>query len=165
MIRIHVRALMVVLLFTLPLLPSLANDYENALKGVDEFHAVFDYTHGGAEEANIILRAIDEVDDGQEVTSMPGESQLVIVFHDAAVRLLTKEQGEHSDAEWAEVQKFQKSLKEMKEAGVAMEVCQFALDVYGIDSDAVIPEIDQVPNGFVSVIGYQEQGYALVRIP
>jgi len=37
--------------------------------------------------------------------------------------------------------------------------------VMEVDPKTVIPEIDLVDNGFVSVIGYQMQGYAVVRIP
>jgi len=35
----------------------------------------------------------------------------------------------------------------------------------GVDEAMIIPEVDPVDNGFVSVIGYQMQGYAVVRIP
>jgi hypothetical protein len=35
----------------------------------------------------------------------------------------------------------------------------------GVDKAKIMPEIDQVGNGFVSVIGYQMQDYAVVRIP
>jgi uncharacterized protein len=31
-----------------------------------------------------------------------------------------------------------------------------------IDPDSILPEINQVGNGWISVIGYQQQGYALV---
>lgn len=165
MIRTNVRIVIAALLITFAATSSLAGDYDNALRGVNEFDAVFDYTNGDPKEANIILTAIDQVDDGQEVKSMPNKAKLAIVYHDAAVHLLTTHQGAHADAEWAEVQTFQKALASMKEAGVTIEVCQFALDVFGIDRSTVIPEVDQVPNGFVSVIGYQKQGYALVRIP
>ena len=165
MIYPHVRIFIGLLVVALTAMPSLAGDYDNALKGVKKFDAVFDFTHGDPEVANILLTAIDQVDDSQEVESLPNAPKLAIVFHDAAVHLLSTDRGKYDDAEWAEVQKFQNALKEMKERGVTMEVCQFALDVFGVDRGTVIPVIDQVPNGFVSVIGYQEQGYALVRIP
>ncbi|MBK1732544.1 DsrE family protein [Thiococcus pfennigii] len=165
MIHPYGRIFTALIVVALTAMPSLAGDYGNALKGVTKFDAVFDFTHGDPEDANVILTAIDQVDDGPEVAAMPNAPRLAIVFHDAAVHLLSTEQGSHDDAAWGEVQKFQKALKDMKEKGVTMEVCQFALDVFGIDRSTIIPEIDQVPNGFVSVIGYQAQGYALVRIP
>lgn len=165
MIRNRIHALMAALAIAMTAAPSLAGDYDNALKGVNKFDAVFDFTHGDPKIGSILLTAIDQIDDGKEVASMPNDARLAVVLHDAAVLLLTTEQGARSDAEWAEIQKFQQALKEMKENGVTLEVCAFALDVLGVDRDTVIPEIDQVPNGFVSVVGYQEQGYALVRIP
>ena len=165
MIRRNVRILFVTLFAMFIAVPALADDYEKALQGVKSFDAVYDFTHGDPKVANVILTAVDLADEGEEGESMPNEPNTVIVFHDAAVNLLTSDRGEHTDAEWAEVQKFQQSLREMKKEGVTMEVCAYALDVFGVDRDTVIPEIVQVPNGFVSVVGYQEQGYALVRIP
>ena len=53
----------------------------------------------------------------------------------------------------------------MKKDGVKLEICLYAAKVMGVGEDTIIPEIDRVGNGFVSVIGYQKQGYAVVRIP
>ena len=46
-----------------------------------------------------------------------------------------------------------------------MEVCLFAANVVGVDPATILPEIDRVNNGFISTIGYQAQGYAMVRVP
>ena len=46
--------------------------------------------------------------------------------------------------------------------GVKMEVCLYAAKSQGIDPATIMPEIDPVGNGFVSVAGYQAQGFALV---
>ncbi|MBW6508407.1 MAG: hypothetical protein K0A94_02575 [Desulfuromonadales bacterium] len=35
----------------------------------------------------------------------------------------------------------------------------------GVDPVTIIHEVDQVDNGFVAIIGYQLQGYDVVRIP
>ena len=163
--RPFVRTVMSMVLVALTSVLALAGDYENALKGVKNFDVVFDFTHGDPKIANIILGAMVSIDDAAEVASLPNEPRVVVVFHDAAVNLISTQRGDQDDAAWAEIQKFQGTLKKMKEEGATLEVCQYALDVFGVDRDAVIPEIDQVPNGFVSVVGYQEQGYALVRIP
>jgi intracellular sulfur oxidation DsrE/DsrF family protein len=53
----------------------------------------------------------------------------------------------------------------MKKEGVILEVCVYALEVLGVNPATVMPEIDQVGNGFISVAGYQAQGYAVVRLP
>lgn len=165
MIRSNVRVVLAVLLVAFVAAPTLAGGYDNALKGVKSFDVVFDFTHGDPKVANSILTAMDAIDDGSEVEAMPNGANIAVVIHDYAVNLISTDRGEHDDTEWAEIQKFQETLKQMKEDGATLEVCQYALDVFGVDRSTVIPEIDQVPNGFVSVVGYQKQGYALVRIP
>lgn len=163
--RLGILAVLAVTLVALSSAPVLAGDYDSALKGVKNFNVVFDYTNGDPVIGNIILKAMETVDEAAEVTSLPNAPKKAIVVHDAAVHLINTVQGDRDDATWAEIQKFQATLKRMKEKGAKIEVCQYALDVFKVDRSTVIPEIDQVPNGFVSVVGYQEQGYALIRIP
>ncbi len=48
--------------------------------------------------------------------------------------------------------------------GVKMEVCLYAAKVLGVDPNSILPEIDHVGNGFISVVGYQAQGYSVVAV-
>jgi intracellular sulfur oxidation DsrE/DsrF family protein len=163
--RFRIAATLGVALFALVSASALGGDYDSAMKGVKEFNVVYDYTNGDPMIGNILLEAVDQVDDAAEVKSLPNAPQEAIVLHDEAVKLIHTVRGDRDDATWAEIQKFQNKLKKMKQEGTKVEVCAFALDVFEVDPSTVIPEIEQVPNGFVSVVGYQEQGYALVRIP
>lgn len=43
-----------------------------------------------------------------------------------------------------------------------MEVCAVATRVFGVDNDAILPGMHVVGDGFVSLIGWQSQGYKLV---
>ena len=79
--------------------------------------------------------------------------------------MLSSDKTLFNGAEWAEVETFQKTLRQMKKDGVKLEICLYAAKVMGVNKDTILPEIDRVGNGFVSVIGYQMQGYAVVRIP
>ena len=92
-------------------------------------------------------------------------TEIAVVFHGPAVKLISSDRKFFDEAQWPEVQKFQQTLREMKKEGVRLEVCQYAAKVLGVERETIIPEVDQVGNGFVSVIGYQMQGYAVVRIP
>lgn len=56
-------------------------------------------------------------------------------------------------------------VRQLKKDGVKMEVCLYAANVVGVDPSTILPEIDPVNNGFISTIGYQAQGYSLVRVP
>jgi intracellular sulfur oxidation DsrE/DsrF family protein len=47
---------------------------------------------------------------------------------------------------------------------IKLEICDFASKVFGVDPASILPEIKHVPNGWVSVIGYQARGYSLVPV-
>jgi len=55
-------------------------------------------------------------------------------------------------------------IKQMKQDGVKLEVCKYAVKVLGVNPESILPEIDQVGNGFISVVGYQSQGYSVVTV-
>ena len=38
------------------------------------------------------------------------------------------------------------------------------LKVMGVDPATVLPEVDIVGNGFISIAGYQAQGYSAIKI-
>ena len=57
-----------------------------------------------------------------------------------------------------------KVVGQMKANGVKFEVCDYALKVMDVDPKTILPEIDHVPNGFISIAGYQAQGYSLITI-
>ena len=144
---------------------ALAAGYDNALKGVNSYDAVFEVTQASPKVANIVFWAVKNSYEEAAVKGLAKAPNIAIVFHGPAVKLLSTDKTPFNGAEWAEVEKFQATLRQMKKDGVKLEVCLYAVEVMGVDKATIIPEIDQVGNGFVSVIGYQMQDYAVVRIP
>jgi intracellular sulfur oxidation DsrE/DsrF family protein len=156
--------------FTLTLLalvPSLAmaEGYGNALKGVYNYNAVFEVSQADPKVANAVFWAVRNAYQAPEVKAIAKAPSIAVVFHGPAVKLLSSDQDIFTDEEWAEVTKFQDTLRQMKGDGVKLEVCLYAVKLMGLDKTRLIPEIEQVDNGFVSVIGYQMQDYGVVRIP
>ena len=145
--------------------PSSAGGYDNALKGVKSYDAVFEVSLGDPKIANLVFWAVKNAYEADEVKALSGTPNVVIVFHGPVVKLLSSDRSPFNSAEWAEVEKFQATLRQMKEDGVTLEVCLYAAKVLGVDKATIMPEIDRVDNGFVSVVGYQMQDYAVVRIP
>lgn len=145
--------------------PAAAGGYDNALNGVTGLKAVYEFTQGDPKVANVILWAIKNSYEDPAVKALPTPPSIAMVFHGPAVKLISSDKALFNGAEWAEVGKFQKTLREMKRDGVKLEICLYAAKVMGVREDTVMPEIDRVGNGFVSVIGYQMQGYAVVRVP
>ena len=122
-------------------------------------------SQGNPKVANIVFWAVKNAYEAPEVRALSKAPNIAIVFHGPAVKLLSSDEALFNGADWAEVEKFQETLRQMKKDGVKMEICLYAAKVMGVDQATVIPEIDHVDNGFVSVIGYQMQGYAVVRVP
>ena len=55
-------------------------------------------------------------------------------------------------------------VAELKKKGVRMEVCAVATRVFKVDNSALIPDVVLVGNVLISLIGYQNKGYALVPV-
>lgn len=144
---------------------AVANGYESALKDVKGLSAVFDYSHGDPKMSNILLDAVKNAYDTEEVKALPEKTRFVIVFQGPAVKLITTDRSNFPEKQFAEIDKLHAMIKQLKKDGVKMEVCLYAANVVGVDPATILPEIDKVGNGFISTIGYQTQGYALIRVP
>lgn len=151
--------------YVLSTTPVVADGYDKALKGVNGYKAVYEFSQGDPKIANLIFWAVKNSYEVDEVKGIAGDKDVVVVFHGPVVKLLSTNKAPFNAAEWAEVEKFHDTIRTMKKDGVKFEVCLYAVKVLGVDESTIIPEIDRVGNGFVSVIGYQMQDYAVVRIP
>ena len=144
--------------------PAIASEYA-ALKGVKGVNTVFDVTQASPKVANIIFWAVRDVYQNESVSTLPNPPNTVVVFHGPAVKLISTDRKGFKPEEVAEVDKFADTIRQMKKDGVTFEICDYAAKVMGVDPATIMPEIDHVGNGFISVAGYQAQGYAVVRIP
>jgi intracellular sulfur oxidation DsrE/DsrF family protein len=143
---------------------ALSGEYA-ALEGVKGVKAVFDYSNGSAKMGNIVFEAIRLVYVDKDVVALAEKPKIVIVFHGGAVKLISSDRMGMSKEDAAEADKFAATIRQFKKDGVTFEVCLYAADVLGVDKATIMPEIDRVGNGFISVIGYQAQGYGVVRVP
>ncbi|MEJ2690030.1 MAG: DsrE family protein [Deltaproteobacteria bacterium] len=164
-IRSALSVLFLFAFFVLLLSPAFAGGYANALKGVKGVKAVFSVSQGSAKVANVVFWAVKNTYEDTAVKALAEKPRVAVVFHGPAVKLLSADHSGIEEEELGELAKFQDTLKQMKKDGVKLEVCLYAAKVMGVDPATILPEIDQVGNGFISVIGYQEQGYAVVDIP
>lgn len=164
--KMFLRPLPLVFAFILlisPATPALSQEYK-ALEGVKELKTVFDYGHGSPEAALVIFPAIRGVYQSKSVTSLPHAPTAVIVFHDQAVKFLsTDRKGDEKKNETLD--KVAEMIRQLKKDGVRMEVCMYAVNVFGVNPDTIMPEIEKVENGWVAVSGYQAQDYSLIAIP
>ncbi|HZV81780.1 MAG TPA: DsrE family protein [Geobacteraceae bacterium] len=162
-----VRSLTVIA-FSLALLvisavPAAAGEYA-ALTGVKGLDSVFDFSLGSADIAAAVIPAVLDVHRNQEVRALPAPPRSVVVFHGKAVKLISTNRKGVEKEELETYDKVADLIRTLKKAGIKMEVCMYAVKVFGIDPATLMPEIDRVGNGFISVLGYQAQGYSVVTI-
>ncbi|MEN8136681.1 MAG: DsrE family protein [Thermodesulfobacteriota bacterium] len=165
LLRSVVSILSLVVLFTLVASPAAAGEYANALKDVKGIKAVFDVSQGSPGVSNAIFWAVKNVYEDGTAKSLPEKPQIAIVFHGPAVKLISADRSGFKKEDYGEIDKFQEMIRQLKKDGVRLEVCLYAAKVMKVDPATILPEIDRVGNGFISVIGYQNQGYAAVRVP
>ncbi|MBW1636076.1 MAG: DsrE family protein [Deltaproteobacteria bacterium] len=137
----------------------------NALKGVDKIKAVFDVSMGSPQKANLVFWAVRNVYDDKSVRALPESPEVAVVFHGPAVKMISSNRDGVSEKDKKALDEFAGLVTKMKQDGVKMEVCLYAAKVLGVDPGSILPEIDHVGNGFISVAGYQSQGYSVVAIP
>ena len=157
-------ALLAVLVLPVLATPVIAGQYA-ALKGVNGVNTVFDVSQASPKVANIVFWAVKDVYQNESVKALPNPPRTVVVFHGPAVKLISTERKWFKAEEVAEVDKFADTIRQMKKEGVTFEICDYAAKVMGVDPSTIMPEVDHVGNGFVSVAGYQAQGYSVIRIP
>ena len=161
-VRRLVSVLLAPALFAMLAAPATAGGYDEALKGVKGVKAVFDYGQGAPKMSNALFWAVKNVYEDESVRALPNPPRIVIVFRGASVKLISSDRKSFNESDKEELDKFADTIRQLKKDGVKMEVCLYAAKSQGIDPATIMPEIDHVGNGFVSVAGYQAQGYAVV---
>ena len=157
-------ALFIGLFITFLATPVIAGQYA-ALKGVSGVNTVFDVSQGSPMVSNIVFWAVKDAYQNESVRSLLNPPRTVVVFHGPSVKLISSDRKGFTPEEIAELDTFADTIRQMKKDGVTFEICDYAAKVMGVDPATIMPEIDHVGNGFISVAGYQAQGYAVVRIP
>jgi len=144
-------------------LPAAAGEYA-ALNGVKGLDSVFDFSLGSPQMAVVVMPAIRGVYQNQEVRALHAPPRTVIVFHGGAVKLISTDRTGFDQADREALDQFADMIRQLKQDGVKMEVCMYAVKVVGVDPATLLPEVDRVGNGFISVLGYQAQGYSVQSV-
>lgn len=89
----------------------------------------------------------------------------VLVYIGPSVKYLsTSPNAEIDEQNGAVLMEIESNVEKLAALGIKQEICAVATDAFGIDNKTVLPELDLVGDGFISLIGYQAQGYHLVPV-
>ena len=134
-----------------------------ALAGLDVGRGVFLVDIGDANTLNLYLRLIQGTYQGMKEQGV--KPDFVLVFIGPSVKFLsTSPSPEIEQAAGGVLMEIESSVEALASLGVRQEVCSVATRVFGIDNKTILPGMKPVSDGFISLIGYQAQGYHLVPV-
>ncbi|MBE0585287.1 MAG: DsrE family protein [Desulfofustis sp.] len=135
-------------------------DNARALAGVDRVGIYFDVNIGNADLLALRMRLIEQTLD--QLRSAGIETDVVIGIRGGATSFTTRDDHYVLDDEVAAKQAIQEHLRSFAARGVVIEQCEIAAVLKDIPVADFIDEVIFVGNGYVSLIGYQARGYAVV---
>jgi intracellular sulfur oxidation DsrE/DsrF family protein len=152
------------MLFLLPALALATKPSDrHALEGVTSGKIAWDINMGSAEKLRLYLTVIDET--YEDLKRQDVAPDMVLTFRGPSVRLITTERGEVPLDEEAHYDAIADQLKAlMAKPNVRAEACSVATGLMGVNAETLLPGIEHVGNTFVSQIGYQARGYAIIPI-
>ena len=152
-------------LFFLLVSPGLvpAGEYKS-LKGADSVDTVFDFREGNPASALVHLSLAHDVFKDQAIRGTSKNPDFAVIFMGGSVKMLSSNRKAFTDKQRKTLERMDNVISEMVKDGITLEVCLFAVDSLGVDPESISPEIERVPNGWISSIGYQAKGYALVPV-
>jgi intracellular sulfur oxidation DsrE/DsrF family protein len=146
------------------LLPQIASSQQQndilALHNLSELKVYFDVK---ADSAPKLEKRLAWINDTYEQVSQKGlKASFIIGFRSKASFFVTKGDDYIDEEDILTKGKIEKWLKHLVKLGIPLEQCSISAGLYDIDPQDFLPEITVVTNGYVSIAGYQNKGYAYV---
>lgn len=137
-------------------------DDHEALKGVTKGKVVFDINMESPRKMTLYLMVIEETVD--DLLRQGVEPDVVLAFRGKSVNLISTNR-EHMELEdFQYLDRIAQQLKGLRAKGTRIEACSVATRLFKIDNQSLLEGIKPVGNTFVSLTGYQAQGYANIPI-
>jgi uncharacterized protein len=134
------------------------------LKGLKSVKAVFDFELGNPQSALVHLQVIHQTFKDKNIWMGKKKPDLVIVFIGPSVKLASKNRSGFAAGDQKILDEYANTISAMAKDGVKFEICLIAVQFAGVEPSSILPEIKQVGNGWISLIGYQATGYSLVPV-
>lgn len=118
---------------------------------------------GDAKKLNFYLQVIQGTYRGMK--SQGVEPDFVLVYIGPSVKYLSNSPSDEVEATAGSLLlDIEANVAKLAALGVRQEICAVATRVFGVDNASLLPGLSLVADGFVSLIGYQAQGYHLVPV-
>jgi len=152
------------LLLAILLLPimALADQFTdaNALKGLKIVKVICDVNVG---DPKLLLRRIELIDETYTQLIDAGiQPSFIVAFRGPATKFVTHGSAYVPREHQAVKKEIQGWIVQFHENGFSLEQCAIAARSQKVSYDDFLPQITVVQNGYISIVAYQNKGYALL---
>jgi len=134
-----------------------------ALKGVRSGKVVWDINTASPAKLALYLGVIQET--YEDLVRQGVTPDMVFAFRGESLRIISSEHDEISMQSMPEIGQSARMIYAlMQRPGIRMEACSIAARIFEVDTEKILHGIRPVGNTFVSLIGYQSKGYAIIPI-
>ena len=151
-------------LMAIMLLPimALANQFTdaNALKGLKIVKVICDVNVG---DPKLLLRRMELIDETYTQLIDAGiQPSFIVAFRGPATKFVTRGSAYVPREHQAVKKEIQGWIFQFHENGFSLEQCAIAARGQKVSYDDFLPQITVVQNGYISIVAYQNKGYALL---
>lgn len=149
----------------LPVTSMAAEELNNrsAIGDLEQIKAVYDVRKSNPNALDGYLKAI--ITNVRNLEKEGVEADLVMVFISHSVKFINTDPPLKIQADYGPaLESIAKSIETLGEMGVRMEACNGATRAFDVDNDTLLPGIEPVRSGFIALMGYQNNGYALLPV-
>jgi len=139
--------------------PSAPNDAA-ALAGLASGKAIFDVRTNEAGRLLFVVKLIGETYDSMLTQGV--KPDFVVSFRGGTLPLLRREPKRADERERAILSEVRERIAELEKGKARVEACNVAATIFKVTSDQLAPGITMIGNSLLSLIGYQNKGYAIV---
>ena len=143
--------------------PAMAETYRS-LEGVKGLDVVYDFRLTEPKVAALFLQLIHETYLDNDVRGMSRSPRFVVVVNAGAVKLVARNQPGYSPEDQTYIDEIADRIVQMAEDGIKFEGCLKAAEIFGVDHNLFINEVNKVNNAWISIAGYQAQSFAALPI-
>lgn len=131
-----------------------------ALEGLTTVKVVVDVNVG---EPKLLLRRIELIDETYTQLLDAGvQPVFVVAFRGPATRYVTRGEAHVAQEHLAVKKKIQGWVGQFAENGFSLQQCAIAARGQKVPPGDILPEITVVQNGYISLVAYQNKGFALL---
>jgi len=143
---------------------NICSEEYSTLKGLKSVKAVFDFELGNPQSALLHLQVVHQTFKDKNIWIGKKKPNIVVVFIGPSVKLASTNRDGFTAEDQKILNEYASTVSAMAKDGIQFEICLIAVKVAGVEPSSILPEIKQVGNGWISLIGYEAKGYALIPV-